>query len=92
MSCGLMGTVIVDRESPAGSRLATTLEASFLVVSAGGGGGVEGWGPAVPREKRQLWQVCARSVTAAGRGHTWEDLEMGLPGQKGRREGNVECR
>lgn len=50
VSCGLMGTVIVDRESPAGSRLATTLEASSLVVSTyGGWGGKDNQtGPAVP--------------------------------------------
>lgn len=91
MSCGLMGPVIVDRESPAASRSATTLEASSLVASAWGcgadGAGREGWSdgarPAVPRGKRWLWQVCHRWVE--GRGHTWEDLEMGLQGQKGRR-------
>lgn len=31
---GLTVTVIVEKKSPAGSRFVTTLEASFLVVSA----------------------------------------------------------
>lgn len=33
---GLIVTSIVEKESPAGSRFVTTLEASFLVVSAWG--------------------------------------------------------
>lgn len=84
---GLIVTFIVEKESPAGSRFVTTLEASFLVVSA--------WGKRLQeanscllREKRSALvnSVTVLSLTEGLIGVSQMRILSGAPRSKGKKE------
>lgn len=87
---GLIVTFIVEKESPAGSRFVTTLEASFLVADAWGKDCKKWTAVSLEKRDRLWWRLGHFCHWEADGVHTEEDLKMELQGQKGKMKGSFE--